>query len=44
MVIDPWGAVLAEVDEGEGVALAGLDLVKRDALRLQLPALKHRRC
>jgi nitrilase len=44
MVIDPWGAVLAEVDEGEGVALAALDLVKRDALRLQLPALRHRRC
>jgi nitrilase len=43
MVIDPWGAVVAEVAEGEGLALAELDLVKRDALRIQLPALRHRR-
>ncbi len=43
MVIDPWGGVLAKVAEGEGVALAELDLLRMAAVRRQLPALQHRR-
>lgn len=43
MVIDPWGEVLAVVPEGEGVALAELDLGRTAAVRQQLPALRHRR-
>ncbi|NDY91958.1 carbon-nitrogen hydrolase family protein [Ideonella livida] len=42
-LIDPWGQVLACVDQGEGVAQAELDTARRDAVRLQLPALAHRR-
>ncbi len=43
MIVDPWGRVLAEVDEGEGFAAADLDLVAQDAVRASLPALRHRR-
>ncbi len=43
MVVDPWGEVLACVDEGEGVALAEMDAGRLAAVRRQLPALEHRR-
>jgi len=43
MVIDPWGEVLACLPEGEGLALATLDLERLKAVRQQLPALRHRR-
>jgi deaminated glutathione amidase len=43
MVVDPWGEVLARVDEGEGIALAELDPARIAAVRAQLPALAHRR-
>jgi len=43
MIIDPWGEVLACVDEGEGVALAMLDHARMAAVRATLPALGHRR-
>jgi predicted amidohydrolase len=43
MIVDPWGAVLAQVPEGEGVALAELDFARQDRLRRELPALGHAR-
>jgi predicted amidohydrolase len=43
MIVDPWGAVLAQVPDGEGVALADLDFARQDRLRRELPALSHRR-
>ena len=43
MIVDPWGAVLAQVPEGEGVAIAELDFDRQDRLRRELPALDHRR-
>jgi len=43
MIVDPWGQVVAEVEEGEGVALAEIDLEHQDRLRRQLPALSHTR-
>jgi deaminated glutathione amidase len=42
MVVDPWGAVLAQRDEGAGVVLADLDPEHLAQVRLQLPALEHR--
>ena len=42
-VIDPWGEVLALEAEGEAVVAADADPARRDAVRLQLPALAHRR-
>lgn len=43
MIVDPWGEVVACVDEGEGVAIATLDHARIAAVRAQLPALGHRR-
>lgn len=43
MVVDPWGTVLALRAEGAGVVLAELDAARIAAVRLQLPALEHRR-
>ena len=43
MIVGPWGEVLAEVAEGEGVALADLDLAELARVRAALPALAHRR-
>ncbi len=43
MIVDPWGQVLDCLPEGEGLALAELDLARLASLRQQLPALQHRR-
>jgi predicted amidohydrolase len=43
MIVDPWGQVLAEVGDHEGVAVAELDFDYQDRLRRELPALSHRR-
>ena len=42
MIVDPWGEVLAQRDEGSGVVIAELDAARQAQLRLQLPALEHR--
>lgn len=43
MIVDPWGRVLAQVDKGEGIAVAELDLVSLHALRSRMPIQSHRR-
>lgn len=43
MIIDPWGQVLAQVEEGQGMAIATLDLAAQRKVRSQLPALTHRK-
>jgi predicted amidohydrolase len=43
MVVDPWGLVTARCSEGEGVAVAELDLALIERVRRNLPALQHRR-
>ena len=43
MVVDPWGEVLAELPEGEGVVVAEIDAARIAQVREQLPALGHRR-
>ncbi len=42
MIVDPWGAVLGTLDEGEGVVLAELNMAQLEKCRAQLPALEHR--
>jgi predicted amidohydrolase len=42
MIVDPWGTVLAEVAQGEGFAVADLDLGRQDELRDSLPSLANR--
>jgi predicted amidohydrolase len=43
LIVDPWGQVLAECGDAEGVALAELDFVRQARLRTELPCLGHRR-
>jgi predicted amidohydrolase len=43
MIVDPWGQVLAMVEDGDGHAVADLDLNEIDRIRSQLPALANRR-
>jgi predicted amidohydrolase len=43
MVIDPWGAVVAECSDHPGFALASIDRDYLKSVRAGLPSLKHRR-
>jgi predicted amidohydrolase len=43
MVVDPWGVVLAQQADGDGVVVADLDLDRLAEVRASLPALTHRR-
>jgi len=43
MIVDPWGAVVAQVADGPGMALAELGFERQDQLRRELPALSHAR-
>lgn len=41
MIIDPWGDIVAELDERPGVAVAEVDLKRVDEVRQRLPSLRH---
>jgi len=43
LVVGPWGDVLLDMGEGEGVGFAEIDLAEVEAVRARLPALRHRR-
>jgi predicted amidohydrolase len=43
LVIDPWGEVLIDGGEGEGVLFAELDLNRIAEVRARIPVLQHRR-
>lgn len=43
MIVDPWGEVLARLDEGEGHVIADLDLEAQAEIRRKLPSLANRR-
>ncbi len=43
MIVDPWGEVLARLDKGPGVCVAGIDPKRIGEVRTSLPALKHKR-
>ena len=42
ILIDPWGTVLAQQAQGDGVVIAELEWAALQAQRSQLPALQHR--
>ncbi len=42
MIVDPWGMILAEVGDGEGIAVAELDLDAQQKTRDRFPCLAHR--
>jgi nitrilase len=43
LLIDPWGVVLAQHDEGPGVVVGDIDPERLAQVRRELPALEHRR-
>jgi deaminated glutathione amidase len=43
LVVDPWGEVLLDMGEGEGLAYIELDLTRIDAVRAQIPVHLNRR-
>ncbi|MFC3992852.1 carbon-nitrogen hydrolase family protein [Actinoplanes siamensis] len=43
MIIDPWGTVLAQAPDTEGIVIADLDLGRLDTVREELPSLANRR-
>ncbi|MGD1816957.1 MAG: carbon-nitrogen hydrolase family protein [Pleomorphochaeta sp.] len=43
IVVDPWGAIVSQVDEKEHVIINDIDLNYVEEVRTQLPLLKHRR-
>lgn len=42
LIVDPWGAVLAEIEAAPGVAVAEIDPARTAEVRASLPALEHR--
>ena len=43
MIVDPWGEVLAEQPQGDGVVDAVIDIERPTRLRRDFPVLEHRR-
>jgi len=43
MIVDPWGSILAEQGQGNGVAIAEISLSRMKHLRERFPVLNHRR-
>ncbi len=42
LIVDPWGEVIAECEDGDGFALAVIDPARVAQVRKQLPSLTHR--
>ena len=42
-IVDPWGAIIAQVPDRDGVAVAELDMAYLEKVRQELPCLGHRR-
>jgi predicted amidohydrolase len=42
-IIDPWGNLLASLDDEVGVAVAEIDLSMIDQVRAKMPVAKHRK-
>jgi predicted amidohydrolase len=42
LVVDPWGEIVAELPDGDGVLLAEIDPARVEDVREQLPSLRHR--
>lgn len=43
VVVGPWGEILLDMGEGEGVGFAEIDLAEVETVRSRLPAIRHRR-
>lgn len=43
LAVDPWGEVLLDMGEAQGLAFVDLDLARVDEVRARIPVLAHRR-
>jgi len=43
LVVDPWGEIIAELDQGDGFVIADIDPARVTEVRARLPSLRHRR-
>ena len=43
LVVDPWGEILADGGEGNGLVFAEIDLARIEEVRSRIPVLAHRR-
>ena len=43
MIVDPWGTVVDELPDGNGIAIADIDAAQVERLRREFPALANRR-
>lgn len=43
LVVNPWGDILAQLDENEGILFADIDFSKIDEVRSQVPLIKNQR-
>ncbi|MEQ8859628.1 MAG: carbon-nitrogen hydrolase family protein [Pseudomonadales bacterium] len=43
LIIDPWGEIVGELEDGDGVVFADVDPARVVSVRSQLPSLSHRR-
>jgi nitrilase len=43
MIINPWGTVIAQAADGEGVVVANLDMADLERIRTAVPSLANRR-
>jgi len=43
MIVDPWGAILAQVPRGTGFICSAIDRGFQDSVRRSFPTLEHRR-
>lgn len=43
LVVDPWGDIVAEIEDGDGFALAEVDPKRVEEVRAELPSLANRR-
>jgi deaminated glutathione amidase len=43
LIVDPWGKVLADAGDGEGIVVADIERARVDEIRAKLPCLRHRR-
>ena len=43
VIVDPWGDIVAQCSDGEGIAFATVDRARIEEVRRKLPSLEHRR-
>ena len=43
LVVDPWGKVILDMEEGPGLAFVEIDMDRIQEVRAQLPSLANRR-